>query len=263
MKKTNRRHFLQYSALVSSGLLTGGSKVLADNLNLQNTYDLDKYDFLMARVKFDTDLVVYDGWNTWPIGDANLLNEFSKVVRCKIKPVPTRPWPQEPKGRNDQFNAVIDFREDYHNYSDYPFAMMTAEGAFTFNNTQKKNLKGYLENGAFLFMDDCISGKGGDFFYRSSYKVLEDIFGKGSVVRIPNDHEVFHNVFDMGDKGMPYINHGQKYGARGLFIDDRLAVFLSSHDMHCGWTRPDWLSYEGYKETIKMGINILMYAMTH
>ena len=54
-------------------------------------------------------------------------------------------------------------------------------------------------------------------------------------------------------------------GARGLFIGDRLAVFLSSTDLHCGWCDSHGIEWglDGYRKTIQWGINIIMYAMTH
>jgi hypothetical protein len=66
---------------------------------------------------------------------------------------------------------------------------------------------------------------------------------------------------------------GQYHGARGVFVGNRLAVFLSSTDIHCGWadSRGRWfgaggkrgIGKHGYKEAIQMGINIIMYAVSH
>jgi len=57
------------------------------------------------------------------------------------------------------------------------------------------------------------------------------------------------------------LNHG----ARGLFVRDRLAVFLSSTDLHCGWCDRHGTTWGlvGYRQAIQMGINIVMYALTH
>ena len=71
---------------------------------------------------------------------------------------------------------------------------------------------------------------------------------------------------------MPYIQ-AINYGARGVFVGDRLAVFLSSTDIHCGWCDRSLEQFgkggkrgfgdHGYKEAIQMGINTIMYAMSH
>jgi len=116
-------------------------------------------------------------------------------------------------------------------------------------------------------MDDCVFRPAGDFFYRRSLAVIEQAFGVGSVRPIPVDHEIFHNVYDMGTSGLPYVQ-GQRHSAKGVFIGDRLAVFLSATDLHCGWTDRQGRWFGGsrnarYKSSIEMGINILMYAMAH
>ena len=151
---------------------------------------------------------------------------------------------------------------------------MTAEGDFTFSQKKKENLKRYIMEGGFLLMDDCVYDEGGgDIFYKSAYKLLEELFGIGSVKQIPNNHEVFHNVFNLGKTGLPYVGWGKNYCARGVFVEDRLAVFLSSTDLHCGWIDRSGMVFgkkghrphnrHGYEETIQMGINIIMYALTH
>ena len=64
---------------------------------------------------------------------------------------------------------------------------------------------------------------------------------------------------------MPYM-HGQNHGARGFFVGDRLAVFLCSTDIHCGWCDSlgmEWGSIENYEKAIQIGINLIMYAMSH
>jgi hypothetical protein len=125
-----------------------------------------------------------------------------------------------------------------------------------------------------------VVGTGGDFFYRCAFGLLEELFGSGSVRAIPNEHEVFHNLYDLTATGLPWLHyvgsnypqyagsgppHGINHGARGLFINDRLAVFLSSQDLHCGWVDSRGIVWglDGYRKSIQMGINIILYAMTH
>lgn len=96
--------------------------------------------------------------------------------------------------------------------------------------------------------------------------------------RIPHEHEIFHNVYDLSETGLPTVDyiyqkrpgglpylHGQNHGARGLFIGERLAVFLSSTDIHCGWCDSRGIEWgrANYEKAIEMGINIIMYAMSH
>jgi len=258
----DRRGFLKQcgGAVVAAGL---AAATPASAWGRGAADDLDSYDFLMPRVIFDCDRRVACPWNIYPGGDKHLLEEFSKTVRCKVKLEQPTDMYQPMTGDERHFNGVVSFRESSW-FGSFPFVFMTAEGAFRAQPREVENLRQYLEEGGFILMDDCVFDRGGDFFYRSAYEMLEQAFGDGRVVRIPNDHEIFQNVFDFSSRGLPYAQ-GQQHGARGVFIGDRLVAFLSPSDLHCGWTdrAGKWFPRQVYSETIKMGINILTYAISH
>jgi hypothetical protein len=208
-------------------------------------------------------------WNAYPGAERYLLQELSSVVRCKVKLPPNCSGESPAAGEDAQFNAVVTLDDDPAKLRNYPFLFMTGEGAFTFDQNQKATLKRYLEQGGFLLIDDCVLAPSGDHLYQSSYRMLEETFGKGSVANVPKDHEVFHNVYDLGSIGLPHCQ-GKNHGAKGIFLGDRLAVFLSATDIHCGWVDKtgNWfpnpaLGRHAYKEAIQMGINIVMYALSH
>jgi hypothetical protein len=259
-----RRDFLKALGLSAAGLAlcATGAEVLGQIFHRRkNALNAnDRYDFLMPRVRFECDRRVPDVWNVYPGADRNLLSEFTSVVRCKVKLPPDCNGETPHYGSNEQFNAVVDF-DDCESLRQFPFAFMTAEGAFTFTPRQRDNLKRYILEGGFLHMDDCCFDAHGDFFYQSAYALLERTFGPGSVREVPKRHEVFHNVFDLGNKGLPYLQ-GVQHGARGVFVGDRLAVFLSSTDLNCGWVRA-WFAPAQNDDAIRMGVNIIMYALSH
>jgi len=285
-EKWGRREFLKTAGRTIAGtLLTAGGlrSIAAQSAHQESPDDLDQYDFLLPRVRFVHEEREVDRWNVRPGGDANLLRELSSVIRCKVKPVEgTDNW--EPQyAEEGQLNAVVTLDEPKR-LKKYPFLFMTGENHYEINEQQKENLSNYISRGGFLLMDDCVVGSGGDFFYKSSYKLLEEVFGPGAVKRIPHSHEVFHNVYNLGDVGLPFLEfenppasartdrqdraglpymHGQNYGARGVFVGDRLAVFLSSTDIHCGWTDGQGRTFRNHKQAIQMGINIIMYAISH
>jgi hypothetical protein len=278
--KLDRREFLKTAGRTIAGaaLATGGFGSIVEAVSYgEDSDDLDKYDFILPRVKYVHQKKEVDRWNVRPGGDANLLEEFVSAIRCKVKPIrDTNDW--EPQyAEEGQLNAVVTF-DNLEELKKYPFLFMTGENFYEFTKKEKVNLKEYIARGGFLYMDDCVVGNGGDFFYKSSYELLEDVFGKGAVKRVPQQHEVFHNVYDLGDTGLPYLEyikkrprrglpymHGQNHGARGVFIGDRLAIFLSSTDIHCGWCDSHGFEWgkENYKKAIQMGINIIMYAISH
>ena len=189
----NRREFLQ-----TAGKKTATGIIAASGLSLlghssahgsQEGDDLKKYDFILPRVKFKCDARVPCQWNILPGGDKHLLEEFGQVVRCKVKIIPRAGGSY---GNENSFNAVVDFHH-MEQLRRYPFLFMTAEGYYEFDDKQKANLKQYINEGGFLLMDDCAFDRKGDFFYQSSYALLEDVFGTGSVKKIPLEHEIFNN----------------------------------------------------------------------
>jgi len=210
---------------------------------------------------------------------------LSSAIRCRVKPI-RRAYDWQPQWATEgQLNAVVTF-EDLNDLEKYPFLFMTGENHYRLGEGEKVNLKEYILRGGFLLMDDCVVGNGGDFFYQSSYALLEEVFGSGAVKRIQPEHEVFHNVYDLGQTGLPSLQqlapvlvppfrrptqsplpvmHGQNHGARGVFVGDRLAVFLSSTDLHCGWCDSHGTTFgrANYQKAIQMGINVIMYAISH
>jgi len=284
----NRRQFLKTAGRVTLGTVcttAGLALAVEESDSDKGPDDLDMYDFLLPRVKYAHESKEVDRWNVRPGGDANLLRELRSVIRCKVKPI-NRAYDWQPQwAMEGQFNAVVSFDQP-QKLKKYPFLFMTGENQYKFDDRQKANLREYITRGGFLLMDDCVVGSGGDFFYQSSYKLLEQVFGNRDLRRIPLQHEIFHNVYDLGDKGLPHMErqnrvlmpgmrqprqmglpymHGQNHGARGVFIGDRLAVFLSSTDIHCGWCDSNGFEFgkQNYEKAIQMGINIIMYAISH
>jgi hypothetical protein len=277
----NRRTFLGHAGLILAGGLGAAHLPGLASARPQGD-DLDQYDFVLPRVRFQEGQAPGitpgpDVWNVRPGGDANLLEELSRVVRCRVKPISgTQDW--EPQyAQQGQLNAVVSLTE-WEQLIQYPFLFMTGENYFRLSVLEKDNLKAYLQRGGFLFMDDCLVGPNSDFFYQSAYVVLEELFSRGAVKHIPHDHEVFRSVFNLSATGLPSLRPankrrrrglpsvlGKKHGARGVYVGERLAVFLSAADLHCGWCDRAGLEYDRpcYKRAIQMGINIIVYAMTH
>jgi hypothetical protein len=277
----NRRSFLGHAGRSLAGAL-GAAHLPGLAFARPQGDDLDQYDFVMPRVRFQEGQVPGvmpgpDVWNVRPGGDANLLEELSRVVRCRIKPISgTQDW--EPQyAQQGQLNAVVSLTE-WEQLIHYPFLFMTGENYFRLSVLEKDNLKAYLQRGGFLLMDDCHLGPDSDFFYQSAHVILEELFSQGAVKHIPHDHEVFRNVFKLSASGLPMLRPskarrryglpsvlGKRHGARGVYVEERLAVFLSCVDLHCGWCDRAGLEYDRpcYERAIQMGINIIVYAMTH
>jgi len=264
-----RRRFLaRAGGLLAGSCLTAAiaPKALAQPYFASTSSQLGDYDFLFTRVKFHCRQRVGDRWNHFPGADKNLLNELRRVTRCGIKQ-PENCQNGRPRfGEEEQFNAVVTL-DDRDGLRGNPFIFMTAEGEYSLSDREKENLKEFISAGGFLMADDCVWGRDGDFFYQSTCQILRELFGQNSVGLIPNDHEIMQNVHDMRSIGLP-LCLGVNRGPTGLFVGDRVAAFISSTDLHCGWIVPGRRhvgpgGIHGYEEAVAMGVNVLVYAMSH
>ncbi len=226
------------------------------------------FDFHIARVRFDCNVVGTGArWNVYPGAERYLLEECARVLRSRIH-IPTGAVGVNPvRGTDDMFSAVVSF-DDFDSLVGHPFALMTGEGAFSFSTSQLANVKRYLDEGGFLLIDDCVLGIEGDLLFQSAVRMLERAYGRGSLVRLPNSHEIFRSAFDLTSIGLPHCQ-GRPHGAHALMRGDRIAALVSPHDIHCGWVDRGGVWFPGpavgphaHREAIQMGVNIITYALT-
>jgi hypothetical protein len=140
----------------------------------------------------------------------------------------------------------------------YPFIHMTGHGNVVFNDSEVENLRKYLIGGGFLHADD---NYGMDKFIRPQ---LKKIFPESELVELPNNHPIYHQVYDFPG-GLPKIHEHDKKPPQGfgIFYEGRLVIFYTFEtDLGDGWESPDVHkdSHDAREKALKMGANILSYA---
>jgi len=143
----------------------------------------------------------------------------------------------------------------------YPFIFMTGHGRISFSDKEAGRLQRYLENGGFLFADDDY---GMDEHFR---REMKKVFRDKELVAIPFSHAIFHCFFNFA-AGLPKIHEhdGGPPQAWGYFHNARLVVFYAFNtNISDGWADPDVHHDppEVREQALRMGTNILFYAMTH
>ena len=143
----------------------------------------------------------------------------------------------------------------------YPFLFITGHGQINLSKSELKNLRNYLWNGGFIYVDDDY---GMDEHFREQ---LNNAFPKHKLVQLPVDHEIY-NIFFKLPEGLPKIHEHYKGAPKGygLFLKGRLALFYTfNSNISDGWAAPSvYRDPEELREkALKMGINIYIYAMTH
>ncbi len=201
--------------------------------------------FVFPRLRFAVTDDTVDIWNVTPIGDANLRYKLAQLTNINVS--------QEPR-----VVTLADFDDMVRN----PFVFMTSEGHFVLTETEEKNLREYLERGGFIFADDCVYQQKEDRFFRSYVDLINKLYPDNPMRKVPYDHEIFHIYYDFPD-GAPHCQ-GVPHGMYGLFEPGtgRIMTVCTPGDLHCGWVNR-WFTPEKNEQCIQMGINIIIYFMTH
>jgi len=195
--------------------------------------------FQIARVK-------YSGGGDWyndPTGDVNMMKFLAQNTNIKVNPV----------------YKYVDLSSD--NLFMYPFLFLTGHGNVNFSTQEARNLRAYLENGGFLYIDDDY---GLDEYIR---KEMKKVFPQQEFVELPFNHGIYNVHFNFNN-GLPKIHKhddGVPQGF-GLFHNKRLCVFYSfESNLGDGWADPDIYKdpEERRQAALKMGTNIIVWALTH
>ena len=143
----------------------------------------------------------------------------------------------------------------------YPFVTLTGHGNVTFSEDEAQRLRQYLIGGGFMWVDDDY---GLDEFFRPAIK---KVFPELDLVELPVSHPIYHGVYDLKD-GLPKIHehHGGPPHGYGLFYQGRMVLYYSYNtDIGDGLEDPEVHGdpAEKRESAMQMGINVVMYALTH
>jgi Domain of unknown function (DUF4159) len=191
-------------------------------------------------------------WGVHPQGDLNLIDHLHDNTTVRLE----RRWNVADVASLAELTA-------------YPFLFMHGERPPELTDAECKNLREYLLRGGFLLAEDCVIGsntmgfdiRNDHFFRRMAETDLARILPEAKLRRLPDDHPVFHTVFDL-PRGLPHMQ-GTPHGLHGLVLDGRIVALLSPSDIHCGWVNGDnWFGPGKAREAFRMGANFYAFAMT-
>ncbi len=189
-------------------------------------------------------------WNTDQRMPSNILNS---LVEYTTIPVDTQ-------------ERVVALSSDQ--IFDCPFCYISGHKLVEFDDKERSNFEKYVNNGGFVFADDCNHDIDG-LFAKSFEQQMATIFGTDVLKKIPNDHELYSSFFEFED-GPPTTSYELNgWGddlvhdyLKAIEINGRIGVLYSNKDYGCEWDyefkNKRWLA----KDNTQFAINIIVYAMT-
>lgn len=144
----------------------------------------------------------------------------------------------------------------------FPYIYLTGHGNVSFSPAEAERLRQYLLGGGFLHIDD---NYGLDKHIR---RELEKVFPQRALEELPFDHPIYNTRYAFPD-GLPKIHEHDGDAPKGFGIrddDGRVMVFYTYEtDLGDGWEPASVHnnSEENRRAALRMGTNILTYAMTH
>lgn len=142
----------------------------------------------------------------------------------------------------------------------FPFAVMTGEGAFTLTEAQRRNMRDYLQAGGFIIAS---AGCSSEPWKQSFLREIGLVFPELSLTTLDFRHPVFHTVYEVDElkcKG------SHRAHLEGLEIDGKIVLIFSPDGLNdtskaggncccCGGNE--------IKNARQMNVNLLAYTLTH
>lgn len=146
------------------------------------------------------------------------------------------------------------------NIFNYPFLFMTGHGNIAINDAEMENLRAYLENGGFLYVDDDY---GMDQYVR---EILQNIFPDEQFFELPANHPIYRNVFNFPEGRPPKVHEhdGKTPQAFALYRNGRM-VLLYTYESNPsdGWAYDEFDNPQEVTDAaLQFGVNLLVYALT-
>lgn len=146
----------------------------------------------------------------------------------------------------------------------FPFAIMTGEGAFSLTERERHLLKSYLTRGGFLLASAGCSSAPWDQSFRQE---IRRVFPDNKLVKIPMDHSIFHTVFDIR---AIMLKKGGTTQLEGLEIEGKIVLIYSPEGLNDtgnagrdGGRQCCCCGGNEIKNSQEINVNIFTYALTH
>lgn len=202
-------------------------------------------EFFFTRLQYES-----GDWDVDQRMPSNLLNSLVEYTALNV---------------NTTENIVSLSSQDIFNC---PFCYLSGHKLVQFSKTEEANFKTYVENGGFVFVDDCNHDIDG-LFAKSFEEQMIRTFGTDQLKKIPNNHSIYESFFTFEDGPPTTSQELNGWGddlvhdyLKAVEVNKRIGLLYSNKDYGCEWDY-DFRNKRWYKiDNTRFAVNIVMYALT-
>lgn len=230
--------------------------------------------FTFCRIRYTDwgDTRDYDFRGRWridyPESDQHFSQRLNELTTIKVR-----------RDKHGRFRHVV-LRLTDEELFDYPFIYIIEPGELHFTDEEVERLRSYLLRGGFLMVDDFWGEREWDNWEIEIRRIFPA--QEYPIVELPLSHPIFNCVFVVTEKPqVPSLYFWRRWRVtsersdsqvphyRGIFdAKGRLmTVMCHNTDLGDGWEREgenhEYFREFSAKKAYPMGINIVVYAMTH
>ena len=202
------------------------------------------HDFWFTRLSYES-----GDWDVDERAPSNLLNALIEYTTLRVDPTERVIALADPA----MLNA--------------PFCYLAGRRLLEFNHAERQNFTTYVQNGGFVFVDDCNHDIDG-LFARTFEAQMASLFGEEALKKIPNDHPIYSSFFafdgpprtaqELNGWGDDLVHEYLK----AIEVNGRIAVLYSNKDYGCEWDYDFRNKRFMITDNTRFGVNIVVYAMT-
>jgi Domain of unknown function (DUF4159) len=211
---------------------------------LQQNLDVSKTDFVFARWE-----IAQGGgwWHDYPDAEEHINQIMSEATGVDVD---KNSYVIVPLGSKDIFK--------------YPFGYISEPGMMTLSEEEVKNFREFVDRGGFVMLDDFDNARQFEVMKENIQRVFPD----REMVHLKGDHNVLRTFYTIDSL---YVESPYDVGAPAEFWgisddDGTLQVIICfNNDVGDFW---EYIDQPHYKlkptaEALRLGINFVLYAMTH
>jgi hypothetical protein len=149
----------------------------------------------------------------------------------------------------------------------YPFAYVSEPDEWRVTESEAAGLREYLLKGGFVIFDDFF-----DYEMENLHRQMRYVFPELSYMRLDGSEEIWDSFYRL-DAPNIYLRGPNKYGTPefwGLFEEnDRSKRMLSIANAQADigdlweWAAEGWYPVDPTNDAFKMGVNYIVYSLTH